>query len=62
MLLASNARAVSAGLTFRPIAETIRDTFEWDRREGATAAELPGRVTPIAREKEMRLLGSTAAP
>jgi 2'-hydroxyisoflavone reductase len=61
MLLASNSRAVGAGLTFRPIAETIRDTFEWDRREGAQQAALPIRVTPIDREKEMRLL-ATAAP
>ncbi|HVL31953.1 MAG TPA: NAD-dependent epimerase/dehydratase family protein, partial [Actinomycetota bacterium] len=27
-------RAVAAGLTFRPISETIRDTLEWDRERG----------------------------
>jgi 2'-hydroxyisoflavone reductase len=62
MLLASNSRAVGAGLTFQPIADTIRATFDWDRREGATQAALPIRVTPIERDKEMRLLALTAAP
>jgi 2'-hydroxyisoflavone reductase len=56
MLLASNARAVTAGLTFRPIADTIRDTFEWDRREGADAPVLPIRVKTMERTKERELL------
>jgi len=29
MLLANNRRAVAAGLTFRPLADTIRATLEW---------------------------------
>ncbi len=56
MLLADNRRAVVAGLTFRPLADTIRATFEWDRREGAAGQDLPIRVTPIAPEREAQLL------
>ena len=45
------SRAVEAGLTFRPLAETIRDTAEWDaaRGEGEPAAGL-------APEREAELL------
>jgi 2'-hydroxyisoflavone reductase len=56
MLLASNDRAVSAGLTFRAIAETIRDTFEWDRREGSDAPVLPIGARTMERTKEGALL------
>ena len=30
----SIAKGLEAGLVFRPLAETIRDTFEWDREHG----------------------------
>jgi len=51
-------KAWSAGLTFRPLAETIRDTFAWDR---ATPAEARPRKTGVqapptltaARESEL---------
>jgi 2'-hydroxyisoflavone reductase len=56
MLLSDNRRAVAAGLTFRPLADTIRATIEWDRREGAAGDDLPIRVTPIALEREAELL------
>lgn len=58
MLLASNAAAITAGLAFRPLAETILETFEWDSREGAHAEALPIRVTPLDRAKEAELLGA----
>jgi 2'-hydroxyisoflavone reductase len=38
MLEADVSRAVAAGLTFRPLAETVRDTLEWVRtRDGSGA-------------------------
>jgi len=60
MLLAENRRAAVAGLTFRPLTDTIRATFAWDRREGAAAHDLPIRVTPIAPEREAELLAHCA--
>ncbi|MDX6448425.1 MAG: hypothetical protein QOH02_853 [Gaiellaceae bacterium] len=47
------SRATAAGLTFRPLAETIRDTAEWDaqRGEGKLAAGL-------APEREAELLAA----
>ena len=56
MLMADNRRAVAAGLTFRPLADTISATLEWDRREGAAKHDLPIRVTPLAPEREAQLL------
>ncbi len=32
---AGNERAIAAGLTFRPLAETVRDTLAWDRATDA---------------------------
>ena len=61
MLLADNRRAVAAGLTFRPLADTIRATLEWDRREGAHGHDASIRVTPIAPEREIELLVKLAA-
>ncbi len=58
MLLADNRRAVAAGLTFRPLADTIRATLQWDRYEGAAGHALPIRVTPIAPEREAELLSA----
>ena len=55
MLLADNRRAVAAGLTFRPLADTIRATWEWDRRESAPGHS-PNRVTPLTPEREAGIL------
>jgi len=41
--------AVAAGLTFRPLEETARDTFEWDRTQ-------PGDRPTLTREKEAEIL------
>jgi 2'-hydroxyisoflavone reductase len=56
MLLGDNRRAIAAGLTFRPVAETIRDTFAWDRAETAPVTERTSRVTPITPEREAALV------
>jgi len=45
------SRALEAGLTFRPVEETIRDTAEWD------AARDPGEpAAGLAPEREAKLL------
>lgn len=59
--LMSNARAVAAGLKFRPIVETAKDTLAW-------LASLPADMTPeqrvrakssgISREKETKVLAA----
>jgi 2'-hydroxyisoflavone reductase len=43
------APAVAAGLTFRPLAETARDTYEWDRAQ-------PGDRPTLTREQEAAIL------
>lgn len=48
----SNCRAIEAGLTFRPIAETIRDTLVW---ASTRPADHPWRCG-LARERETELL------
>jgi 2'-hydroxyisoflavone reductase len=60
MLLADNRRAVAAGLAFRPLADTIRSTLEWDRNEGSAHGDGPNRATPIAPEREAELLARLA--
>lgn len=45
-------RALAAGLTFRPLAETVRDTLTWDRSLPADAT----RVAGLAPEREAELL------
>jgi 2'-hydroxyisoflavone reductase len=57
MLQTDNSRAVAEGLTFRPVAETVRDTLAWIRSgetlvRGDWADERPG-LTP---EREAELL------
>lgn len=49
------SRAVGAGLTYRPIAETVADTLSW-----AQAAE-PDRGAAMTREREDELLSAWAA-
>jgi 2'-hydroxyisoflavone reductase len=55
------SRALAAGLAFRPLDETIRDTLAWDRGGGAQPTERPIRVTPLAREREAELLARVAS-
>lgn len=45
-------KAVAAGLTFRPTADTIRDTLAWDRTRPADAPRKAG----LARQRERELL------
>lgn len=47
-------KALAADLTFRPLAETIRDTFTWNARRSPTE-QLRAGITP---EQEMQLLQS----
>ena len=56
MLLTDNRRAVGAGLTFRPLADTIRATLDWDRAEGAQPSDRTARVTPLTAARESELL------
>jgi 2'-hydroxyisoflavone reductase len=46
-------RAVEAGLVFRPLAETVRDTLEWDR---SRPEEERGRKAGLPREREREVL------
>ena len=46
-------RAVEAGLAFRPLADTVRDTLEWDR---ARPAEERGKKAGIPRDREREVL------
>ena len=49
MLQADNRRAIDAGLTFRPVRETVLDTLAWSREAGEQRPTL-------TREKERELL------
>jgi nucleoside-diphosphate-sugar epimerase len=51
MARADVSRALAAGLAFRPLEETVRDTFEWDGEE-------PGERPTLTREKEAGVLAS----
>lgn len=57
IMLCDNRRAIAAGLTFRPLAGTIRATFEWDRAEPRPLEPSPIRVVPLTREREAEFLG-----
>ncbi len=61
LLLADNRRALGAGLSFRPLADTVRATLEWDRLEGGANAESPIRVSPMVPEREAELLARRPA-
>jgi 2'-hydroxyisoflavone reductase len=61
LLLADNRRAMAAGLTFRPVPDTVRATLEWDRRAGGAPSDSPICVTPITPEREAVLLAQHAA-
>jgi 2'-hydroxyisoflavone reductase len=51
------SRALAAGLRFRPLAETVRDTLAWTRRESPgrkdVGVELPAAGIPAEREREL---------
>lgn len=49
----SNARALAAGLTFRPLADTVRASLEW---QIANPERVQARSGPITREREQSLL------
>lgn len=48
------SRAVAAGLTYRPLADTARDTVEWDKSR--PAAERAKRAAGLTRAREAELL------
>lgn len=51
-------RALSAGLVFRPLDETVRDTLAWDLARGGPSRGAEG----LAHEREQELLGQLAPP
>ncbi len=51
MARADISRALAAGLTFRPVGETIADTLAWDRSE-------PGDRPTLAHDKEQEILAA----
>jgi 2'-hydroxyisoflavone reductase len=51
MARAEISRALAAGLTFRPVGETIADTLAWDRSE-------PGDRPTLAHDKEQEILAA----
>lgn len=57
IMLCDNRRALAAGLTFRPLVDTIRATYDWDRAQPRPLDPSPIRVTPLAREREAEFLG-----
>ncbi len=52
---ASNKRALAAGLTFRPLSETIADTLAWVR---ANPEIVQARQTALSRDKERAVLAA----
>lgn len=53
---ANCGRAFKAGLTFRPLAETVRDTFEWDESQAGRAPapdDRPDATLKPEREREL---------
>jgi len=59
----SNAKAVAAGLTFRPLSLTAKDTLEWHktRPEAEQKAMLDGAVAGISPAKESEVLAAWKA-
>jgi 2'-hydroxyisoflavone reductase len=55
-----NAKAVAAGLTFRPLAVTARDTLAWHktRPEAEQKATMQGAIAGISPEKEAEVLAA----
>jgi 2'-hydroxyisoflavone reductase len=57
LILASNERALSCGLSLRPLAETASDTLAWDRERG-----LPDMPVALSRQREAELLAELGHP
>jgi 2'-hydroxyisoflavone reductase len=59
----SNAKAVAAGLTFRPLSLTAKDTLAWHktRPEAEQQATLQGAIAGIPPEKEAEVLAAWKA-
>ena len=53
LMTVRSERAISAGLTFRPLADTVRDTLEWDRTRGETDLR-----AGLSQEEEAEILSS----
>lgn len=51
-----NDNAIAAGLTFRPLADTVRDTLQWDRTRSQTGPLTAG----LSRDREQQLLNDAA--
>lgn len=47
-----NDKAIAAGLTFRPLADTVRDTLQWDR----TRWQCEPLTAGLSRDREQQLL------
>ncbi len=60
MLLADNRRATAAGLTCRPVVDTVRATLEWDRAQGAWQGDSPIRIAPLTEDREADILARYA--
>ena len=54
--LASTEKAVAAGLKFRPLADTARDTVAWHEETRPADYEFGGQRAGISREREAKLL------
>lgn len=54
-------KAIAAGLTFRPLAETVRDTLSWYDGLPAEKQEAVGKRVGLAPERERELLAALAA-
>ena len=59
----SNAKALAAGLTFRPLAMTAKDTLDWHKKrpEAEQKATLEGAVAGIPPTKEAEVLAAWKA-
>jgi 2'-hydroxyisoflavone reductase len=53
MMQVSISKALNAGLTFRTLDETVKDTLTWENKRESDAP----RVNGIAPEREFELLG-----
>ncbi len=56
--LVSNKKAIAAGLRFRPIADTVRDTLQWAKAE---RGDKPFDRTGLTAEKEAELIAKARA-
>jgi 2'-hydroxyisoflavone reductase len=63
IMAVSSARALAAGLTFRPLAETVRDTLAWQATRSGPAGALQQTAlkSGISRERERELLAAWRA-